>query len=56
MQAPQQSPPSKLHSKVLVSSLQNPFPINLKVALQWQIHLTHFSVLTSSPQQSPPSK
>ena len=55
-QAPQQSPPSKLHSKVLVSSLQKPFPISLNVASQWQMHPTHFSVLTSVPQQSPPSK
>ena len=61
MQEPQQSPPSYSHSGLLVSSLQYPLPtklwpnVELQVSLWWHTHSEHCSMLTSVPQQSPPS-
>ena len=62
MHGPQQSPPSKLQSGLLVSSLQYPFPINGFATLcsptsdLRHVHCEHWSFTMHSPQQSPPSK
>ena len=59
-QLPQQSPPSKLQSPMLVSSLQMPFPtfafVILLVRPVLHLHSEHNSLLTQGPQQSCPSK
>ena len=60
MQVPQQSPPSKLQTSTLVSSLQKPFPTSAFVILfvspVLHLHFEQNSLLTQGPQQSPPSK
>ena len=59
-QVPQQSPPSKLQSLMLVSSLQMPFPtlafVILSVSPVLHMHSEHNSLFTQGPQQSCPSK
>ena len=59
-QVPQQSPPSKVQTSTLVSSLQKPFPtlafVILSVCPVLHLHSEHCSLLTQGPQQSPPSK
>ena len=59
-QVPQQSPPSKLQTSMLISSLQKPFPTNafaiLLVSPVLHLHSVQNSLLIQGPQQSPPSK
>ena len=59
-QFPQQSPPSKLQTSMLVSSLQKPFPtiafVIVSVLPVLHLHSEQNSLLTQGPQQSPPSK
>ena len=59
-QVPQQSPPSKLQSLTLVSSLQIPLPtfafVILLVRPVLHLHSEHNSLFTQGPQQSCPSK
>ena len=44
MHSPQQSPPSKLHSALFVSSLQLPFPINLPFVQSLEIKKEIFQI------------